>query len=93
MIKLIKTTGEELEIDLKGKELTLAKVKEIMYPDKKDFYIEVKKILGRNNYMVLDEDGKFKQLQLNYKATEIYRKNYNTYDFIVGNVLITDELK
>ena len=38
--------------------------------------------------MVLNEDGKPMGLPINNKATYIFRNNYATSDFIVGNVLI-----
>lgn len=38
--------------------------------------------------MVINEDGKPQGLPRNDKATHIFRNNYATHDYIVGNALI-----
>jgi hypothetical protein len=89
MIKLIKTTGEEIEF--KWKEFTLDKAKEVM--GDKDLYIERKRLGKTKNYMLMDEDGRMKNLKENKIATKIFNQYYPGDTIIVGNVIITDKMK
>jgi hypothetical protein len=52
-------------------------------------YIEIVGLPGTNNIIVLNEEGKIKDLPRNPEATEIWRK-YNHRDYIAGNVLLCD---
>lgn len=54
-------------------------------------YIEIV-TLWTGGIMCLDEEGKLKSKDINFKATEIFRKGRGaTKDFIVGDVLICDK--
>ena len=46
-------------------------------------------ILKNNEIMIVNEEGKLNQLDINADATNIYIQSYGLKDFIVGNVLLT----
>lgn len=85
MIRLIKATGEE--IDLTGREFNLKFAQTLV-----GGWIEAKKLGKTKKYMLMDEEGKFKNLSYNEAASHIYRKYYDD-DLIVGDVIITDEMR
>lgn len=83
MRKIIKSTGETIEVSPKSqKGFTLKELQELVQGS-----IEVIP-LGTKSLMVINEDGKILELPYNEKATQIYRTYYTTNDFIVGDVLI-----
>lgn len=51
-------------------------------------------ILMDGSFMVLDEEGKLKGLEINVRATEIAQENNLLYpsDYIVGDVLLVDDI-
>ena len=70
-----------------------------VFPDNgKDFKLEqLQKIVGGyidmlgvggDEIMVFNDEGKLMELPFNREATEIYRKAFQTDDFIVGDVLV-----
>lgn len=73
--------------------------RETVFPDNgKDFKLEqLQKIVGGyidmlgvggDEIMVFNDEGKLMELPFNREATEIYRKAFQTDDFIVGDVLV-----
>lgn len=73
--------------------------RETVFPDNgKDFKLEqLQKIVGGyidmlgvggDEIMVFNDEGKLMGLPYNREATEIYRKAFQTDDFIVGDVLV-----
>jgi|TARA_R100000963_G_scaffold34661_1_gene29067 hypothetical protein len=44
--------------------------------------------LENGDTLVFDEEGKLKEKPINEEATKLYRKNFTTDDFIVGDVII-----
>jgi hypothetical protein len=51
-------------------------------------------VLTDGTFMVIDEDGKLKNLEINEIATEIAHESNSIYpsDYIVGDVLIVDDV-
>lgn len=51
-------------------------------------------VLSDGTFMLIDEEGKFKNLQINELATEIAQSNNSIYphDCIVGDVLLVDDV-
>ena len=51
-------------------------------------------ILMDGSFMVLDEEGKLKGLEINVRATEIAQENNLLYpsDYIVGDILLVDDV-
>jgi hypothetical protein len=75
--KILKTTGEVLEVEPKNKtDFSLEELQEIV-----GGYIEIVQ-LGDRKVMVVNEDGVFFNLPINTKATNLYNS------VIVGDVLI-----
>ena len=73
--------------------------RETVSPDNgKDFKLEqLQKIvggyidmlgIGGDEIMVFNDEGKLMGLPYNQDATALFRKHYNTNDFIVGDVLV-----
>ena len=51
--------------------------------------LEIVNLTGIGKILILDEEGKIKNLPINEVATTLYKTNYlNTEDIIVGNVII-----
>lgn len=79
MGQIIKTTGETIEVSpKKGKYFSLQELQTIV-----GGYIEMV-YLDDSRFMVVNEEGKLKNLPLNEKATELF----NSTDYIVGDVLV-----
>ena len=51
-------------------------------------------VLADGTFMVIDEEGKFKNLKINPIATELAHENNSIYphDYIVGDVLLVDDV-
>lgn len=51
-------------------------------------------VLMDGSFMVLDEEGKLKGLEINVRATQIAQENNLLYpsDYIVGDVLLVDDV-
>jgi hypothetical protein len=51
-------------------------------------------VLTDGTFMVIDEDGKLKNLQINEIATELAHESNSIYpsDYIVGDVLVVDDV-
>jgi len=88
MAKIIKVTGEEIDIEPKnGKDFTLLELQEIV-----SGYIEIV-FLGSNKetkkqmILVVNEEGKINNLAFNMKATQLYHSSLGPYDVIVGDCL------
>lgn len=83
MAKIYKTNGEIIDIEPKNKkDFTLEELNDIV-----GGYIELV-ILPDGQYMVVNEEGKIKNLPVNDNATEIYRSKIGPWDYIVGDCLI-----
>lgn len=90
MAKIYKVNGEILDIEPKnGSDFSLEELQGIVHG-----YIEVLH-LNDNEIMVLNEEGKCKNLGINIMATSLILCAGYRYDFIVGDVLVckSDELK
>lgn len=80
---LIYTSGETKEVKPKnGKDYKLKELQSFV-----DGYIEIAHI-GNGEIMVLNEEGAINGMELNKKATEIYRERCNPEGYIFGDVLI-----
>lgn len=80
MAKIIKTSGEEILISPRNnKEWSLEELKSIV-----GGYIEICDTVD-DGYLVINEDGKLLDLDLNCKATALYK--YGRNDYIVGDAL------
>lgn len=85
MAQIIKTNGEIVEVEPKnGKDFKLKELQAIV-----DGYIEIV-WLPNEKIMVINEDGKLRELKENAKATDIYLNAFGYPDVIVGDVLICD---
>jgi hypothetical protein len=51
-------------------------------------------VLTNGTFIIIDEDGKLKKLEINEVATEIAHENNSIYpsDYIVGDVLLVDDV-
>lgn len=51
-------------------------------------------VLMDGSFMIIDEEGKLKELEINVRATEIAQQNNLLYpsDYIVGDVLMVDDV-
>lgn len=89
MAKLIKVSGEELDIfPNKGEDsFSLTFLQETV-----DGYIQILKC-SNFKYMIIDEEGKLKEKQPNIKATEMVRDILFVDDFIVGDVIICEQFE
>lgn len=58
------------------------------------FYVggNIEMLGGKGKVFVVNEEGKLKNLPLNPLATEIYLHFFDAEDFLVGNVLLCDEI-
>lgn len=84
MGKIIKTNGEILDYTPKNKsgEFSLKELNSVV-----GGYIEVVRCLDNKNFLIINEDGKSMNLDVNHKATELYCGN-RLVDFIVGDVVL-----
>jgi hypothetical protein len=53
-------------------------------------YIEVVRI-DENHFLIVDEEGRLKNLPINKQATEIFRKTRDPDGIIVGNAVLCDD--
>lgn len=88
-VTLITTEGDIKKVNIK----TFRDAKNFV---SKDFYespIEILTLLD-GRLMLIDEEGKLKELEYNIEATRIAKKNNLIYpsDYIVGNALIVDDV-
>lgn len=84
MAKLYKTNGEIVEVEPKnGSDFSLEELQSFV-----GGYIEVIPLID-NEFMVVNEEGKLRNLPYNSTATEVYNYalDWNT-DFIVGDALV-----
>lgn len=82
MAKIIYPDGTTKDISpANGNDFSLEELQKIV-----EGYIEL--VYLNERIMVINEEGKFKELPYNAKATDLYRKSRRTIDFIVGNALI-----
>jgi hypothetical protein len=51
-------------------------------------------VIMDGTFIIIDEEGKLKNLQINQKATQIAHENNSIFpsDFIVGDVLLVDDV-
>jgi len=88
MAKIIKTTGEEIEIEPKnGKDFDLAEMQEIVGGYIEIVFLGINKETKKPMILVVNEEGKLNKLPFNMKATQLYHNCVGPYDVIVGNVL------
>jgi hypothetical protein len=76
--------SQELATPKNRKDFSLEELQKIVGGYTKAIYLADDKI------MVVNQDGKVENLGLNVRATEIIRKNFDTKDWIVGDVLVCD---
>lgn len=81
--KILKSNGDVVEIAPMGKHFSLAEMQEIVGGN-----IEMV-FLANHTVMVVNEEGKLFNLPLNATATLLMNRFSD--DFVVGNVLITDQ--
>jgi hypothetical protein len=88
-VTLINTKNEKKTIEVKS----IREVKNLICSD---FYKSPMEIINlhNNEYLVIDEEGKLKQLEFNEIATEIAHDNQAIFpsDFIVGNVILINDI-
>lgn len=83
MAVIYKANGERKEVAPEnGKDFKLKELQKIV-----GGYIDAIGI-GGDEIMVFNDEGKLMQLPYNQDATTLFRKHYNTDDFIVGDVLV-----
>lgn len=90
MALIYKSNGERETVSPdNGKDFKLEQLQKIV-----GGYIEVVEV-SDDEIMVLNEEGKLLDLAYNQDATYLYRKRYQTSDYIVGDVLVCkkDEVK
>ncbi len=91
MAKIIKTTGEVIEVAPKnGHDFSLEEMQEIVNHNG-NHYIEVI-YLPNDKLMIINEEGKCEHVNapINHKATDIFVEAFGAVDFICGNVLVCD---
>lgn len=78
-------TPETVEVKPKsGKTFSLSELQGFV-----DGYIEIVE-LKDGKIMVVNEEGKLKDLPFNHTATKIYAETYSNMDVIVGNALVCE---
>lgn len=83
MAHIIKTDGSVIDVTPKnGTDFELEELNDIV-----GGHIEIV-YLDENDIMVLNEEGKLIDLPINNKASLIFQAMTNTFDFVVGDVLI-----
>jgi hypothetical protein len=88
-VTFINTKNEKKTIEVKS----IREVKNLICSD---FYKSPMEIINlhNNEYLVIDEEGKLKQLEFNEIATEMAHDNQAIFpsDFIVGNVILINDI-
>ena len=90
MAQIIKSNGETKTVEPKnGTDFKLEELQAIV-----GGYIQVA-YLRDDEIMVMDDEGKLKEKDLNLQASLRYRRDVNPYDSVVGDVLIckTNQVK
>lgn len=90
MAQIIKSNGETKTVEPKnGTDFKLEELQAIV-----GGYIQIA-CLRDDEIMVMDDEGKLKEKDLNLQASLRYRRDVNPYDSIVGDVLIckTNQVK
>lgn len=90
MAQIIKSNGETKTVEPKnGTDFKLEELQAIV-----GGYIQIA-YLRDDEIMVMDDEGKLKEKDLNLQASLRYRRDVNPYDSIVGDVLIckTNQVK
>ena len=83
MAQIIKSNGETKTVEPKnGTDFKLEELQAIV-----GGYIQIAN-LRDDEIMVMDDEGKLKEKDLNLQASLRYRRDVNPYDSIVGDVLI-----
>lgn len=83
MALIYKANGEREEVSPdNGKDFKLEQLQKIV-----GGYIDMLGI-GGDEIMVFNDEGKLMELPLNKEATKLFQKEFQTDDFIVGDVLI-----
>jgi hypothetical protein len=84
---LITTDGERKRVNIN----TFCEARKLVCSLQYDSPAEII-VLSDGTFMLIDEEGKFKNLQINEVATEIAHENNSIYpsDNIVGDVLLVD---
>jgi len=82
---IIKSDGTEIEsVPANGTDYSLKELQEIV-----EGYIEVVRLKHElYDMMIINEEGKLNRLPVNLKATRIFKSTQQTFDYIVGNVLL-----
>lgn len=80
----IKTNGETIIVEPKnGTDFKYEELREFVNGSIETVFLK------NNEIMIVNEEGKLNQLDINADATNIYIQSYGLNDFIVGNVLLT----
>ena len=90
MAQIIKSNGETKTVEPKnGTDFKLEELQAIV-----GGYIQIA-YLRDDEIMVMDEEGRLKDKDLNLRASLRYRRDVNPYDSVVGDVLIckTNQVK
>lgn len=90
MAQIIKSNGETKTVEPKnGTDFKLEELQAIV-----GGYIQIA-YLRDDEIMVMDDEGKLKEKDLNLQASLRYRRDVNPYDSVVGDVLIckTNQVK
>lgn len=90
MAQIIKSNGETKTVEPKnGTDFKLEELQAIV-----GGYIQIA-YLRDDEIMVMDDEGKLKEKDLNLQASLRYRRDVNPYDSVVGDVLIckTEQVK
>lgn len=94
MAKIIKTTGEVIEVSPKnGKTFELEELQAVVehkVGDVSFHYIEIV-YLRDGRLMVVNEEGKLIGAPVNNKATDIFIESFGVFDIVCGNVLVCDD--
>lgn len=79
---LFKTDGTTMEVQPKnGNDFSLEELNDFV-----GGHIEI--VTLRNNFMVVNEEGKLNRLPVNHNATTMFQSEYGETDYIVGNALV-----
>lgn len=86
---ILKPNGERIDVvpRARGGELNPSTFSLTEMQDIVGGYIQIVNLTDEV-FMVVDEEGKFKDYDYNQKATEMVQKCFNTRDYIVGTVLV-----
>jgi hypothetical protein len=86
---LITTDGNKKKVSIK----TFDEAKQLICNQKYNSPAEII-VLSDGTFIVVDEEGKLKNLQINQLATQIAHENNSIYpsDCIVGDVLLVDDV-